>query len=96
MIDIANEHLRPLSKASAEVPGRPHTSTVVRWARHGVRGVKLESVAIGGRRFTSAEAVARFLSRLNERGSISSTSLSQKRQQEIAREEAELDAAGIR
>jgi hypothetical protein len=35
-------------------------STVWRWASRGVRGVRLESALVGGRRMTSAEAFARF------------------------------------
>lgn len=36
-------------------------ATIWRWRTKGVRGAKLESVAIGGRWFTSDEAFARFV-----------------------------------
>ena len=39
--------------------------TAWRWAMRGVRGTKLESFVIGGRRFTTREACERFLARLN-------------------------------
>lgn len=39
----------------------PDISTLVRWALRGVRGRKLQTILVGGRRFTSAEAVARFV-----------------------------------
>ena len=57
----------PLSMAEAadrfgELSGRrPHLATVHKWAMHGVRGVKLESLVIGGRRVTTAAAVERFV-----------------------------------
>lgn len=63
MIDIHREHLMQLSQAAQELPGRPAVSTVWRWTR-GVRGVCLESVVIGGRRFTSREALQRFANEL--------------------------------
>ena len=52
MIDIETEQLRLLTKASADVPGNPHVSTLIRWALRGVKGIKLETVLVGGRRFT--------------------------------------------
>lgn len=35
------------------------------WVRRGTRGVRLESTLVGGRRFTSKEALSRFLKRVN-------------------------------
>lgn len=40
---------------------RPNISTLHRWATRGVRGVRLETVAVGHVRYTSVEAVRRFL-----------------------------------
>ncbi len=37
-----------------------HSTTVWRWARRGVRGVKLECRLLGGRFITSVEALDRF------------------------------------
>jgi len=37
-----------------------------RWALEGSRGVKLESIRIGGFRYTSAEAVQRFIAAMNK------------------------------
>ncbi|NUP96415.1 MAG: DUF1580 domain-containing protein [Planctomycetaceae bacterium] len=36
-----------------------------RWALHGVRGVRLETVRIGGSVYTSREALSRFIERTN-------------------------------
>lgn len=54
------EALISLSQATRELPHRPHISTVWRWCTRGVRGIRLETVVIAGRRFTSREALQRF------------------------------------
>jgi len=59
-IDISSERLLSLTEAAKSLPGRPHISSIFRWLSNGVRGVKLESCLIGGRRFTSQEALERF------------------------------------
>ena len=61
MIDLELETLIPIAEAARHIPGRPHRGTVWRWLQSGVRGVVLESVLIGGRRYTSTEAIRRFL-----------------------------------
>ena len=72
MIDTTLEELIPLAKAGAIAnPAHPpHVATIWRWALHGVSGVILESIKIGGVRQTSREAVARFIARLNEPGAV--------------------------
>jgi hypothetical protein len=42
-----------------------HVSTVWRWALCGIRGQKLESLSIGGRKFTSTFAFERWLAAIN-------------------------------
>ncbi len=63
---LDHEDLIVLQKAAtwiAERTGgrRPNISTLHRWATRGVRGVRLETVAVGHVRYTSVEAVRRFL-----------------------------------
>ena len=96
MINIETEDLRLLTKASADVPGRPHISTLIRWALRGVKGVKLETAFVGGRRFTSVEAIHRFLNRLNEPGSVANAKTLTKRQKELSQVEQLLDEEGVR
>jgi len=59
-IDISSETLLSLTDAAKTLPGRPHVSSLHRWRLRGVRGVKLETILIGGRRYTTQEALARF------------------------------------
>jgi hypothetical protein len=59
-IDISSETLLSLSDAAKTLPGRPSICSLHRWRLRGVRNVKLETCLIGGRRYTSREAVERF------------------------------------
>ena len=61
MIDIVNEQMLPFSKIPAWCDSTlVNRSTVHRWRLRGARGVKLETVRVGGRRFSSQEALLRF------------------------------------
>ncbi len=67
-IDSSTEELLSLSEAARCVPKlngrRVHASTVFRWCRRGLRGVRLEYVRIGRRMATSKEALDRFFNAL--------------------------------
>jgi hypothetical protein len=66
------EYERPISLKDAckylgEVTGkRPALATVWRWCSKGCRGVRLESVCIGGRRYVTIPAIERFINRSNQ------------------------------
>jgi hypothetical protein len=66
MIDVSVE--RPISyrEAAKFLPEgwQPGFSTWWRWSTLGVRGVKLETILVGGRRCTTAQAVQRFIARV--------------------------------
>ena len=73
MIDISNENLIPLREVPRCLPLRPtgrriHISAVYRWMARGFRGVRLESVKIGGTTYTSKEAMQRFADQLSTMG----------------------------
>jgi len=57
------ETLISIPRAAREMPGgRVNAATAWRWATHGVRGVVLETIVVGGRRrLTSREAIRRFV-----------------------------------
>jgi hypothetical protein len=65
--DLSAEDLLSFGKAVSAIPGRERVSlgTLHRWRLKGVRGVRLETVLIGGQRFTSRQAIERFLGWLN-------------------------------
>jgi hypothetical protein len=45
---------------------KPSLSAISRWAINGLRGVRLESLKIGGQRVTSKEAINRFFAALSQ------------------------------
>jgi hypothetical protein len=62
---MQDEDLISLTEGAREFPGRPHVSTLWRWATAGFRGCVLETVTVAGRRFTSKEAISRFQAATN-------------------------------
>lgn len=65
MIDISKERLCLLTEASEHIPGKPHYITLMRWKKEGVKGVILDTLMVGGRRYTSIEAIHRFITQLS-------------------------------
>jgi hypothetical protein len=65
-INLQHERAITLAEVPKHLPKRGgkkvHYSTVYRWVTKGSRGQVLESVMVGGIRYTSIEAVYRFLS----------------------------------
>lgn len=55
-----------LAEVQKLLPGKPHPSTIFRWIQRGVRGVKLQTKLVGGRRFVDDEALDDFLRLINE------------------------------
>jgi len=54
--------LMPLVAAvEAQTGLRPHLSTCLRWCSRGSAGIKLESQVLGGRRYTTIAAVAKYV-----------------------------------
>lgn len=71
-------------------------STVWRWTTRGIRGVRLESLTVGGRRYTSLQAFARFVLATQISGDgVSSASRCPGAEQMHAQAEAFLLAEGI-
>ena len=91
-IDPASETLIPLRSAPKHVPGRPHISTLWRWTRREPN--PLAVVRVGGRVFTSIEAISRFISEGNP-GNPSPTRTIDLRRREIERARRDLEAAGF-
>ncbi len=45
---------------------KPHASTIWRWCLRGCKGIRLDSICIGGKRFVTAAALERFVTRTSE------------------------------
>lgn len=90
MIDAHSETLMDLNEAAKAVPtGTVHRSTIERWRLRGANGVRLETVKIGGRRFTSREALQRFFARTTEAGTDRDSSDGSPRRNDAAIRRAE-------
>jgi hypothetical protein len=99
MVALLSESLLTLTEASKRLPTRPHAATIWRWYTHGLRGRRLETAIVGGRRVTSVEALERFVAALTtERDGLPvSPPTATRRQRRAAIDAANrtLDAAGI-
>ncbi|MBN1854575.1 MAG: DUF1580 domain-containing protein [Pirellulales bacterium] len=86
-----------MAEAAESLPGQPNSATLWRWRTYGARGVKLETILIGGRRYTSREALERFIERTTAAADGISCPARTHRQREkaIAAAERELEALGI-
>ncbi len=85
MIDINEEKPFNFSTINKRHPIHPSVPTLWRWALRGLQGVQLETVKIGGRRYTTFEAIDRFASRLTALRSPEGPNASVHRQQAMAR-----------
>ncbi len=94
MIDIEHERLIPIGEAHKHIPGRPHLSAVYRWMNR--TNNALETVKVGGKRFTSHEAIVRFAAACTGGSQAPSSPLSAARAQQIAAAERRLDARGVK
>jgi hypothetical protein len=97
MIDVNEETLLTFAEVTKSIPGRPHVSTLHRWRQKGVRGVKLETLLVGGRRMVSREALERFFTNITAAAENDAPSARTPRQREraIAQAEQELREAGV-
>ena len=95
MIDPQTEELIPFQQAGRRIPGNPSVCALHRWRLNGVRGAKLDTLLCGGKRFTSAEAISRFIAAQNrDEQPVPAITAKQRRQQAEAASRV-LQEAGI-
>ncbi len=58
---LLTEDLIGMKEVPPTLPTRVHIATVWRWANRGIRGVKLETIRLGGKTLTSQQALTRFI-----------------------------------
>lgn len=85
-----------MNKVCRHLPGqrKPHKSTIHRWWKRGVRGVRLRTTLIAGRRYTRPDWIAEFLAAINGRDTPAA-GLTKQREQAIKAAERELSAQGV-
>jgi hypothetical protein len=101
MIDISTKRLIPLSDCPRlrwlprrRRGRRPHAATFFRWAKHGLRGVRLETIRVGGTLCTTQDALRTFFERLTASGDVQlgGTGRRESRHDDVSQK---LDDAGI-
>ena len=90
-----NQNLIPLATASRLIPGSPHVSTLHRWRLRGIKGVKLPTRLIGGRRFVDPDELDQFFQNVTAAADRHPVRIRTPRQREAAIEAAERDLTGI-
>lgn len=102
MIDISSDKVVSLTEATRYLPRRrrrkrPNVATIYRWAQHGVRGVVLETIQVGGTKCTSIEAIQRFCDRLTDADAADAPKVRSvaQRNRAVANAIRDLKAAGI-
>ena len=90
-IDYRDEQVIPIAEAPRHIPGRPGIAAIYRWMARG----RLGTFKVGGRRFTTIESIARFVSGCNPEGNLSDSRLTRRRQRQIDEDNAELTREGI-
>lgn len=71
MIKLKAETILSFQEACKRLPRRragrrPCPETLYRWANPGLRGIKLETIQVGGTLCTSLEALQRFFDKLSQ------------------------------
>lgn len=96
-IDAETEELIPFAEARTAFPGgkRLSLATLHRWRLSGVRGVRLETLLVGGLRYTSTEAIARFIAAQNRDESPAPVLTASQRRVQAETANRLLEAAGI-
>lgn len=101
-IDHETETIITLGEACRAFPPKGVSdATLARWIHRGFKDmmlnsfVKLETLVIGGRRFTSREAIARFIAAQNKENSEAPTITPAQRQRQSEAAQAELEKLGI-
>jgi len=72
MLQLHTENIIPLKQVPKHLPRTDrgkcvHLATIYRWALQGMRGIRLETIRVGGSRFTSLEAIQRFAAQVTEK-----------------------------
>ena len=98
-IDILSDDVLRLSEAAKILPrGRSgkkvHVSTLWRWSSRGIRGVKLETVRMGGLIYTSRKALQGFFGQLNQTENLMNC-ISGHKQRRATRVRQRLKGAGL-
>ena len=71
MINVFQHELLTLGQAGQSLPRPASFCSVYRWAVRGRNGIKLETIVVGNRRYTTRESLQRFFEQLTETENVS-------------------------
>lgn len=99
-IDPISEPLLSLNQAVKLVPSRGRgrhvaLSTLYRWAKRGVNGVRLEVLYFGGTMFTTAAAIGRFAAECSAGRSVTPPQAQPRCERAVEQAVRQLDEAGF-
>ncbi len=60
-LSLLTEDLKSFNQVPSILEERVHVSTVWRWAKRGIGGIRLETIKLGGKTFTTSQALTRFI-----------------------------------
>ena len=104
MIDISSEKLLTPAEIAQHIPRRRagkkcNVATIHRWFVDGVRGIKLESICVGGTKCSSVAALQRFFDELTAQSEGQPVQQPQRitkaRRKQIEAAERRLEKAGV-
>ena len=61
VLSLPRGDLLTINQAARRLPGSPHPSTIWRWRKKGIGGVRLCTVLVGGRRYITVEVLEQFI-----------------------------------
>ena len=97
-MSLRDEQLVSFPDASKRLPSRPSINTFHRWRMRGIKGHRLETCRLAGRRYTSVEALDRFFDAVDAEHQPQKQAASitpKQRQASIEAAEQILAAAGV-
>lgn len=62
---LSRRDLRPIAELAARLPDPPSAATLWRWHAIGIDGIRLRTIRIGGRRYSTAAAFNEFVQALS-------------------------------
>jgi hypothetical protein len=92
---VDSQALITFQEAAKILPGRPHYSTLWRWATSGLDGVRLRSVRVGRKRATTVAWLMEFFQRREPPDASDRPRTQRQRERAIQRAERELEHMGV-
>lgn len=91
--DISSTKYLSFAEAAKLLPGRPHISTLHRWRTRGIKGIRLITKKIGGRRVVEFAELERFIEAVTCAADGTPAPIRTSRQRQRAIEAAERELA---